>query len=296
MGNTIKSYAKINLQLFVGKVVNGYHNLYTLMQLISLYDLIEIRKNNKPKLYVEYDDKFNFSNALNDKNHNIAFLALELFCKQLKIKNNHTLYIKKNIPIGAGLGGGSSNAAIVLLYCNRIYGYPFTLTELLNIASEIGSDVPFFIYQKMCLCKNRGEQIIPIDIQGLRLYGVAIFTPPSISTAEVYQKYEHNDINNNFDIDVIKQIDLMLKMFLNNVHIENYANLFINNLTDTILKIRPDLDIVFQFAIKYNIKVSFFSGSGPTVICLTESKDEALNIYNIAINEFKYVYNINTLY
>jgi len=135
----ILSPAKINLFLHVtGKRPDGYHDLVTIMCCVSLYDTISLTTHVKKTTV-------SCSNAeVPEDETNIAFKAADLFLNKLNRQEGVKIKIKKEIPVAAGLGGGSSDAAAVFLGLNRCYGYPFSLDDLMAMGTSIGADVPFF--------------------------------------------------------------------------------------------------------------------------------------------------------
>ena len=139
----INSCAKINLCLKIGKrLKSGYHNIVSVMQLIQLHDRISFEILNEDKIAIESNNK-----ALENKN-NLAYKAALLLKNKLGVKKGVKITIEKNIPIAAGLGGGSSNAASTLIALNKMWGLNQSDKKLAGFAIEIGSDVPFFIVGK----------------------------------------------------------------------------------------------------------------------------------------------------
>lgn len=154
----VKAPAKINLGLHViNNRKDGYHNIETVFYPISLYDELEINKG----------EKFNFicsnSNIELDKNNSIlkAKIALE---EEIGVKLECTIHLKKYIPIGAGLGGGSSDAAAVLKALNESYNLNISVSSLELLAGKIGSDVPFFIKAVPCFATKKGEEMEELNL------------------------------------------------------------------------------------------------------------------------------------
>ena len=130
----IDSPAKINLFLrVIGKRPDNYHNIISLMCRVSLYDTVLLKMKTKATTI-----KSNHKDVPNDEN-NLAYKAAVLFYKALNLEEHIEIFIDKKIPIGAGLGGGSSNAASVLLGLNKYYEYPFSRKRLMEIGLEIGA-------------------------------------------------------------------------------------------------------------------------------------------------------------
>lgn len=179
--------AKINLFLHVtGHRSDGYHLLSSLMCPVALYDTLNIEPNDSGAWQIECDHP-----QLADGDENIALRAARLYVGRLTprhaagISGGH-IVLGKRIPIGAGLGGGSSDAAAVLVGLNRRCAQPLSGSELKALAVELGADVPFFIDAKPALAQGIGEQLTPISM--IKPYHLVIVYPGVVaSTAEVYK-------------------------------------------------------------------------------------------------------------
>ena len=178
----LRSPAKINLFLKVtGKRPDGYHDLLSLMCCISLYDRIVLRTGA-----ASISVACSFPDVPEDST-NIAAQAARLFYARYNPTGRVAIEIEKRIPVGAGLGGGSSNAATVLNGLNRHYGQPFSSAELIRMGASVGADVPFFLFGKPALAAGIGERLTAYP--GLDRWKVVVIYPGfSISTAEVYKK------------------------------------------------------------------------------------------------------------
>jgi 4-diphosphocytidyl-2-C-methyl-D-erythritol kinase len=178
----ILSPAKINLFLqILGKRLDGYHDLITLMCCIGLYDKVSLTFGVKD-ITVSCDHP-----DVPEDETNLAFGAAHLFFKKIKKNEGVAISIKKRIPVAAGLGGGSSNAAAVFLGLNRYYGYPFSTDDLMSMGLSLGADVPFFIFQKPAIASGIGEKLEAYqNLKNLKI--LLVFPEFSISTADVYKK------------------------------------------------------------------------------------------------------------
>ncbi len=148
----IKANAKINLSLNItGKRSDGYHYIDTVMQSVSLFDTVTVKKA----------DKLSLKCSLNhlSSEENLGFKAARLFFEKTKIKGGAEIYIDKNIPEAAGLGGGSADAAAVLLGLDRLFETELSFTELSQLAVTLGADVPFFLIGGTVRCTGIGEII-----------------------------------------------------------------------------------------------------------------------------------------
>ena len=153
--------AKINLSLkILGRRSDGFHEIETVIAPISLCDEIRIdRKKDGHRIDVRCDDP----SVPKDKD-NLVVRAANLFFETTKITPGVSIELRKKIPHGAGLGGGSSDAAATLLALNRLFETNLTRDELAKLGSEIGSDVPFFIFESTATCRGRGELVTPVQL------------------------------------------------------------------------------------------------------------------------------------
>lgn len=180
---TLISPAKINLFLEVlGKREDGYFQIETILQEIGLHDNILIRDKKGEDINVEVSPPLQIA-----KEDNIAYKAARLIQQKGKKRDRGVeIFIEKKIPVGRGLGGGSSNAASVLKGLNELWHLGFSFKELADLGKELGMDVPFFIHGGTCLGTERGEIINPLPkFSGVKV--LLLWPNLSISTAEVYK-------------------------------------------------------------------------------------------------------------
>ncbi len=153
---TIRAHAKINLSLdIVGKRKNGYHDLCSVMQSIRLADEVTLRRAKE--ITVRTDLHF-----LPSDDRNIAWKAARLFFDEINSQEGVSIQIRKRIPVGGGLGGGSADAAAVLMGLNRMHGYPVSFDRLLEIGLSCGADIPFCLTGGTCLAEGLGEILTPL--------------------------------------------------------------------------------------------------------------------------------------
>jgi 4-diphosphocytidyl-2-C-methyl-D-erythritol kinase len=153
---TLRSPAKVNLFLrILGKRPDGYHELASLFQTVSLFDIIHFTFSDKDSLTCT-----DASLPLNSSN--LIWKAVDLFRQKTGRQASLSVHLEKNIPMQAGLGGGSSNAATALWALNQLSGQPATIEELIKWGSQIGSDVAFFLSNGTAYCTGRGEHIRPL--------------------------------------------------------------------------------------------------------------------------------------
>ncbi len=179
---SLASYAKINLGLLIlSKRKDGYHNIATVFQQIDLHDDITLRKIPDVIRIISTDPTLPL-----DRN-NLVYRAFELVQSKLGFKGGIEIRIEKRIPMGSGLGGGSSNAAATLVGVNRLWGEKLSLSELEEMAAEIGLDVPFFITGGTALGQGRGEILTPLKWSN-DWWVVLVYPGIEVSTSWAYRK------------------------------------------------------------------------------------------------------------
>ena len=187
---TLKSYAKINIGLKILDILpDGYHNIWTMMHEINLYDIITIEKNNTNTINLNILGEIKVPN----NSDNLCIKSAELFFKTSNMNDiGINITLNKNIPVGAGLGGGSSNAAKVLLLLNNIFQLNMASSDLCNLAFKLGCDVPFFINGGLQIAEGKGEQLSATSIS-LEDYTILLVCPDfSISTKWAYSFFKNN--------------------------------------------------------------------------------------------------------
>ncbi len=245
-----KSYAKVNIFLKITGFKDGYHQILSrFMRVKSLYDEIEFVKAECESFTVEGVDIPTKENIITK-----AFYALNRATGNLDILEffyNYKVVIKKNIPTQAGLGGGSSNAGVFLNMVNEVCSLGLSKDELAKIGSEVGADVPFFVYGfDSANVSGFGEVVEKFDEEALNL---EIFTPPvNCNTAKVYQIYRQKNRKKIIDIDSFK--DWQKKESLRLLREINSPAL-LNDLYQPALELCPKLKA-------YQKEGYFFSGSG----------------------------------
>jgi len=184
----LRANAKLNLSLFVTGIdpSDGYHTLDSLFQEISWADHIQIRSAEKDRVYFVGADI---------KGDSTVHKALRLFKQASGLKQNFEIQVEKQIPMGAGLGGGSSDAATVLKALNKLS--PLPEETLVEIAQKIGSDVPFFLQGGMARVKGKGEYIAPLSLRLEKTWFLVIYPNIHVSTAKAYSWIKNFDKEQN---------------------------------------------------------------------------------------------------
>jgi len=276
----VLSPAKINLLLKVtGKRNDGYHELLTLMVPVSFFDTLYLQKE-KENIELDAPD-CGCSSA-----DNLVFKAAGLFKLKTEIRNGVRIRIDKNVPFGAGLGGGSSNAAHTLVALNKLFGTGLTENQLCQMAGEIGADCPFSIHGKPALMGGRGDELIADTLIEDRVY-LLVIPPFGISTAKVFSKYKMSLTNSK---DVFKMQDIIRE----SIAPEKYL---LNELEDSAFELHPELETVKMELIRAGALGALMSGSGSTVFGVFED-DRHLEHAMIKLRKregYKYIPTTRTL-
>lgn len=272
--------AKINLHLeIIGDRPDGYHELVMIMQSVSLGDIIRIRANGREEIRL-------FCNhpqvPLDDTN--LAYKAARKMQQEYPNASSREggidITIEKNIPVAAGLAGGSTDAAAVLVGINLLWKLGLTVPELQQIGATLGSDVPFCISGGTALATGRGEKIEPLpDLQNLWVV-LAKYESLSVSTPWAYktyrERYSHQYLSNPEDIQrrahQIHSGDLVKAISQNNAR--QIGALLYNDLEKVVLPAYPAVAELIEAFKRKNVLGCIMSGSGPTVFALCESQSQ----------------------
>jgi|UniRef100_A0A7C6A846 4-diphosphocytidyl-2-C-methyl-D-erythritol kinase len=283
----IRSYAKINLGLLVKKKrSDGYHNIETIYVPIQLHDKIRLKKIDKGIII----KTMGIPIPVPQEKANLAYKAALLFGKEFGITSGIEILIEKNIPVGAGLGGGSSNAAAVLQGLNLMSGEPGTKKDLYNLALKIGMDVPFFLCGKACYATGRGEILEPIKIPKLNV--VLYYPGYPIITKWAYKKIAKVSLLPK-DKRLLTNQALSLKILsekLQNGDLTDLSHYLLNSFEDLVFEHHPDLAEIKQFFLKHGAYAASLAGSGSAIFGLVEKKN--IPILRKALKENK----INVLF
>ena len=259
------SPAKINLFLHVtGRRPDGYHDLYSLMCPVSLFDTLlltfqneGLRRNQAVRLTCDHPE-------VPSDETNLACRAAALFLDRLKSNDSVHIALEKRIPVAAGLGGGSSNAATVLTALNRRAGYPFSTQSLMEMGRSLGADVPFFIMNRPAIAEGIGERLTVYD--GLRpFFLLLIGFPFGVSTADVYKNLNLGltnckKANTSFPLEKGQDFDILRYLY--------------NDLETVTIHQFPEIDAAKTALVNHGSVGALMSGSGPTVFGLFETAEE----------------------
>lgn len=280
----LKSPAKLNLFLrVVNKRPDGYHNLSTLFERISLCDDISLTLNQTGKIRIFSDHP-----QMPRGPKNLMYKVAEMLKKDFQCSQGVDIAVKKRIPVAAGLGGGSSNAATVLLGLNKLWKLTLTQEDLLSYARKIGSDVPFFIYNtRWAIGTQRGDVIKTLFLRR-KLWHVLVVPKLKVYTYKVFGAFNLKLTKKKTDVN-------MLHRALGKSGLPQVSHLFLNDLETTIVHLHPNL-----LKIKEKIKKSgalsvIFSGSGPSLFGLAKSKAHAKRLAALLNRYYSQVFVVQTL-
>ena len=251
----IRTPAKVNLYLRVlGQREDGYHLLDTVMVPVSLYDELEIRRPRSKQVGQGRLKVFCDHPMVPSGRRNLAYQAASLLLRKKRVEGPVHIRIRKRIPVGAGLGGGSSDAAATLLGLNRLFRLRCTRTELFALATSLGADVPFFIYRRPARAQGIGERLRPLaSIPPLWI--VILYPGFPVSTRWVYQ---------NFPFKLTKDIEnTSINPFWKGP--KELAHFLVNDLEKVAIRRYPQIGVLKQRLIEEGAVGALMSGSGSSV-------------------------------
>ena len=265
MENTVqlKALAKINLGLDVlGKRENGYHDVRMVMQTIYLYDNVTLTKVEQPGIQVET----NLSYLPVDEN-NIAYKAAKLLMDEFDIQQGVHIKLEKRIPVAAGMAGGSSNAAAVLVGMNRLWRLGLSQKDLMERGVALGADVPYCVMRGTALAEGIGEILSPLPPMP-KCYIVVAKPSISVSTKMVYEALDAKEIVEHPDIDGVL-------LGLENQDVRKIASSMGNVLESVTIEKYPIIETIKDAMKKAGAMNAMMSGSGPTVFGIFDDRKVA---------------------
>ena len=267
---SVRAAAKINLHLGVGAVRDdGFHPLDTVYQAISLYDDVTLASAGTPSLALECADYIDASAIPMDES-NIVFRSLELIRARSGRRGTESIEILKSIPVAGGMAGGSADAAATLLAYDRLHDAGLPDAVLLEIAAELGSDVPFSLVGGTARGRGRGEVVQPLDDRG-SWWWVAVPSTIGLSTPEVYAHFDK--LYPHALAEPAEPADLLSALASGEAL--RLARTLHNDLQAPALDLRPELGTLIDRGEGEGALRGLVSGSGPTCIFLCDSLDGA---------------------
>lgn len=275
------SYGKINLFLDIeGRLQNGYHLIKTVMQSIDLHDELTLESIDENKIEIKCS---NASIPIDEKN--TCHKAASLIKKMYNVNKGVIIKINKMIPAEAGLAGGSSNSAAVILGLNKLWQLNISEDNILKIGLEVGADVPFCLSGGTYLAEGIGEKLTKLN--DFLWENILIIKPEfSMSTAFVY----NNLLSENYNSYSENKI-------LNYIHINDFQNaaLSVNNTLEKVVeRFHPEINDIKNFMLENGAICSRMTGSGSAVFGLFESKESLNYAYNNAVNIYPHSFKTRT--
>lgn len=270
---TVRSPAKINLGLSVGPPrPDGFHPLATVYQAVALYDDVtaDVRDDSDVTVEVLGD----FAADVPADGSNLAIRAARLLQAEYEVEDGVDLTIRKAIPVAGGMAGGSTDAAGALVACNRLWGLQLPQAELLRLAAELGSDVPFCLVGHTALGRGRGEQVTEVMSRGT-FHWVFAIAEGGLSTPAVYAELDRLRPLRRVETPEVPP-DLLSALLTGRP--AALAVALSNDLQAAALSLRPELAATLQFGLDQGALAAMISGSGPTCLFLAEDSRQAVDL------------------
>jgi 4-diphosphocytidyl-2-C-methyl-D-erythritol kinase len=267
----ITSYAKLNLFLkVVGRRPDGYHKLVSIFHRISLHDTLHLTRRKQG--FLLRCSKFGLSCG----EDNLITRAYRLLQHRFPTLGGVSVRLRKNIPLGGGLGGGSSNAASFLLGMKKLYHLDLSNKELMRLGLRLGADVPFFLMNSnQAIVRGIGEKLVKRPIQKKKWF-VLIVSIKGLATRKVYQ-----NLPRRLPAVSLTKIEHAVKLICNFLEGDSNSSLgqwLCNDLEQSAFCLRPSLRKLLDRFQKLDITTARMSGSGPTLFAILSSRNEAIKI------------------
>ncbi len=265
---TLKAYAKINIGLnIVNKRSDGYHEIETIFQQIDLYDRIKITAIESDDIKIRTNRK-----DLPIDRENSCYRAAELVRDEFEINKGVKIELIKTIPIGAGLGGGSSDAAEVLKGMLNLWGIKTSKERLVKIATKIGADVPFFLEGGTALGFGIGDKLQPFRFP-YDYYLILVYPNIKISTEWAYKNF-------NFNLTKTKKIIKLSQIYVYNYQLSELRKIIHNDLEEVVFKKYKELQNIKNQMYENGAFLANMSGSGSTIYGMFSGHKEAEKMMN----------------
>lgn len=261
---TEKAYAKINLYLDIsGKREDGYHDVVSVMQTVDWYDLIEMEINVSGETNVEVNSAF-----VPAGNDNIAYRAAKIFLEAADAKVGFSIKLKKNIPVAAGMAGGSADAAAVLRAANRLLDFPLSTEHLLTLAAKVGADVPFCLLGGTRIARGIGEKLEEVQ-DCPDCFIVCAKLGDGVSTPEAYRVLDEK-YNEFITYRWHREKLELLLDGLTTQQVVRVCDGMYNVFEESVPAMRPDVERLKRIFSEHG-GVAMMSGSGPSVFAVFQN-------------------------
>jgi len=278
----VKAYGKVNIVLdIIGKREDGYHLLRMIMQTVNIYDELTFNKGaegihiTSNKEFVPTDSK------------NLVYKAIELFCDTYGIKREMEVHIEKNIPVEAGMAGGSTDAAAALRAMRDIYKPNVGNEELRLLGVKLGADVPYCIEGGTALCEGIGEVITPLKDFKDKLM-VVVKPNFGVSTVDTYKGFKLNEVK------VHPYVEGVIEAMARD-DVKYVANNMMNLLELVTIKDHKEIEEIKGFMCKEGALGAMMSGSGPTVFGFFNDINKANQCADRLLEQYKEVFVTRTI-
>jgi 4-diphosphocytidyl-2-C-methyl-D-erythritol kinase len=271
---TVRVPAKVNLQLSVGpREANGYHNLVTVFQAVSIFDDVTLTKSH-PGSGVTISVTGEQTHGVPEDASNLAVKAAHLIGEKFDIDVDVHIEVKKSIPVAGGMAGGSADAAATLVAMDALYKLEATRDELLELGSQLGSDVPFMITGGTAVGTGRGDQLTAALSRGT-YHWVFALSSVGLSTPAVYAECDR--MRADLEVADPKVSDALMQALLSGDP-ELVGRSLSNDLQNPACSLRPALTLVLEVGREYGALGAIVSGSGPTVAFLVADEEAGLDL------------------
>lgn len=263
--------AKVNLQLAVGpKESDGFHEVVTVFQAISILDTLKIEDADDFSISISGD----YVNGVPLDSENLVARAVELMADRFETTKNLAININKKIPVAGGMAGGSADAAATLLGIDQLYGLNLSKDELSEVATNLGSDVPFMLHGGTAIGRGRGDDVTPALSRGTYSWVIAV-SSTGLSTPAVYAECDR--LRTGLDIKSPSLNDELLQALLSGDSVR-VGKCLTNDLQAAACSLRPALRLILDMGHEYGALGGIVSGSGPSVAFLVADEDHSLDL------------------
>jgi len=272
---TVRAPAKINVYLGVGKVRDdGFHPLETVYQAVSLYDDITVTDAEEWAVTVLADGDHVDGSAVPADDSNIVVRAGKALTAHHGVERAAEIEVRKTIPVAGGMAGGSADAAATLVALDRLWNLDTSDGDLLAMAAELGSDVPFALVGGTAAGTGRGEVVTPLE-DGGSWWWVVVFSDDGLSTPSVYGAY---DLLEGGDHDYRIRPAMLETLRHPEDNPDGLPMFLYNDLEDAAFYLRPDLQTTAEAALECGATTTLLSGSGPTMLAMVTDADHAREV------------------
>lgn len=265
---TLRPPAKINWFLNVfNRREDGFHDILSLMQQVSLSDILTFDDAGEIEVITE---------AAIPLNNNLVYRSALLLKEFSGVKLGARIELKKEVPMAAGLGGGSSDAAYTMIGLNRLWNLNLPVHELMRLGERLGSDIPFFFQGPVAVVEGRGEKVSPVTL--MKPYTLLLVKPRiEVSTAWAYKEF-HDSAESDSVVLTNKANNIKLLCHaLENGDLSYLSSTLRNDLESHVVKRHPVINNIKNELLSKGAVFSSMSGSGPTVFGVFETEGKALN-------------------